>query len=38
LFNRYPVDRLLIAQAIANQLIIISINFVFDRYPIQRLW
>jgi PIN domain nuclease of toxin-antitoxin system len=36
--HRDPFDRLLIAQAIAAQLSIVSADSMFDRYPVQRLW
>jgi PIN domain nuclease of toxin-antitoxin system len=36
--HRDPFDRLLIAQAIATQLPIVSADSMFDRYSIQRLW
>ena len=36
--HRDPFDRLLIAQAIVTQMPIVSIDGVFDRYPVQRLW
>jgi PIN domain nuclease of toxin-antitoxin system len=36
--HRDPFDRLLIAQATVEQVPIISIDSVFDNYPIQRLW
>ncbi len=36
--HRDPFDRLLIAQALATQLPIISADSIFNRYPIQRLW
>ncbi len=37
-YHRDPFDRLLIAQAIAAQLPIVSADSMFDRYPVQRLW
>lgn len=37
-YHRDPFDRLLIAQAIAKNLPIISADSSFDAYPIQRLW
>lgn len=37
-FHRDPFDRLLIAQAIAEQIPLLSIDTVFDHYPVQRLW
>jgi PIN domain nuclease of toxin-antitoxin system len=33
-----PFDRLLIAQAIVEQMHIVSIDSAFDAYPIKRLW
>ncbi|BAU12686.1 hypothetical protein LEP3755_32170 [Leptolyngbya sp. NIES-3755] len=36
--HRDPFDRLIIAQAIATQLPIVSADSKFDRYPIDRLW
>ena len=36
--HRDPFDRLLIAQAIAEQLPIVSIDTNFDAYDIKRLW
>ena len=33
-----PFDRLLIAQSIVEQMPIISIDEVFDNYPIERFW
>ncbi|MEM8603956.1 MAG: type II toxin-antitoxin system VapC family toxin [Cyanobacteria bacterium P01_H01_bin.121] len=38
LHHRDPFDRMLIAQAIANSLTIVSTDGVFDAYPVQRLW
>lgn len=37
-YHKDPFDRLLIAQAIAEDLVIVSIDDVFDRYPVQRFW
>jgi len=37
-FHRDPFDRLLIAQAITEQITLLSIDTVFDHYPVQRLW
>lgn len=37
-FHRDPFDRLLIAQAITEQIPLLSIDTVFDHYPFQRLW
>ncbi|NEQ07685.1 MAG: type II toxin-antitoxin system VapC family toxin [Moorea sp. SIO4E2] len=36
--HRDPFDRLLIAQAVVEQMPLLSIDSVFDAYPIQRLW
>ena len=37
-FHRDPFDRLIIAQAIAENITIISSDEAFDEYPIQRIW
>ncbi len=36
--HRDPFDRLLLAQAIEEKLIIISADKIFDKYDIERLW
>ena len=36
--HRDPFDRLIIAQAMVEQIPILSADSVFDAYPIQRLW
>lgn len=36
--HRDPFDRILIAQALAEKLPILSIDSVFDNYPVKRLW
>ena len=36
--HRDPFDRLIIAQAMVEQIPIISVDSVFDSYPSQRLW
>lgn len=36
--HRDPFDRLIIAQAIENNLIILSSDKVFDKYKIKRIW
>ena len=36
--HRDPFDRLLIAQAMVEQMQIVSIDSAFDAYPISRLW
>ncbi|OWY65038.1 PIN domain nuclease [cyanobacterium TDX16] len=38
LHHRDPFDRLLISQAMVEQLPVLSIDPAFDSYPIQRLW
>jgi len=36
--HRYPFDRLIIAQGMAENLPILSADTAFDAYPINRLW
>ncbi len=36
--HRDPFDRILVAQSVNNQLILISRDQAFDNYSIQRLW
>jgi PIN domain nuclease of toxin-antitoxin system len=36
--HKDPFDRLLICQAITEHLIILSVDSVFDSYPVQKLW
>ncbi len=36
--HRDPFDRILIAQAIVENIPLLSIDAVFDAYPIQRMW
>jgi PIN domain nuclease of toxin-antitoxin system len=36
--HRDPFDRLIIAQALVEELAIVSADTLFDAYPIQRLW
>ncbi|MBE9215256.1 type II toxin-antitoxin system VapC family toxin [Plectonema cf. radiosum LEGE 06105] len=36
--HKDPFDRILIAQAMVEQIPIVSIDEVFDNYPIKRLW
>lgn len=36
--HRDPFDRMLIAQAISDNLVLISNETAFDRYGVQRLW
>ncbi len=36
--HRDPFDRMLIAQALARDLVIVSVDAAFDRYGVNRLW
>lgn len=36
--HRDPFDRMLIAQALGHELAIVSIDALFDRYGVNRLW
>ncbi|MDZ8258301.1 type II toxin-antitoxin system VapC family toxin [Nostoc sp. ChiQUE01b] len=36
--HRDPFDRILIAQAIVEKMPLLSIDAVFDVYPVQRMW
>ena len=36
--HRDPFDRLLLAQALVAQIPILSIDAIFEQYPVQRLW
>ena len=36
--HRDPFDRMLIAQALSRNLVLISIEPIFDRYGVRRLW
>jgi PIN domain nuclease of toxin-antitoxin system len=36
--HRDPFDRLLIAQAMVDQMQVVSADAAFDAHPIQRLW
>ena len=36
--HRDPFDRMLIAQALGHELVIVSIDRTFDRYGVSRLW
>ncbi len=36
--HRDPFDRMLIAQALTHDLTVVSIDSVFDRYGVSRLW
>ena len=38
LHHRDPFDRLLIAQGITEELLLLSRDAVFDRYPVTRIW
>lgn len=38
LYHRDPFDRILVAQAMNNNLILISRDQAFDNYSIQRIW
>ena len=38
LYHRDPFDRLIIAQAIADNMTIVSSDDAFDAYPITRIW
>ncbi len=37
-FHRDPFDRMLIAQTLSRNLLLISIEPIFDRYGVRRLW
>jgi PIN domain nuclease of toxin-antitoxin system len=37
-FHKDPFDRILISQAISKDLILISNDSVFDKYPLKREW
>ena len=36
--HRDPFDRLIIAQTIVEKLQIISVDSIFDKYPVDRIW
>ena len=36
--HRDPFDRMIIAQALAQDLPVVSVDKVFDRYGVNRLW
>ena len=36
--HRDPFDRLLISQALVENLSILSVDIAFDAYPIKRIW
>jgi PIN domain nuclease of toxin-antitoxin system len=38
LYHRDPFDRMLIAQAVVENITVISADTVFDTYPVRRLW
>ena len=38
LHHRDPFDRLLISQALVENVPILSVDKAFDAYPIQRIW
>jgi PIN domain nuclease of toxin-antitoxin system len=38
LHHRDPFDRLIVAQAVHEDIPVISADVVFDRYPVTRLW
>jgi len=38
LYHRDPFDRILVAQAMNNSLVLISRDAAFDNYEIQRIW
>ncbi|AKE64584.1 hypothetical protein NIES3806_16540 [Microcystis aeruginosa NIES-3806] len=37
-YHKDPFDRLLISQAITENLIILGVDSVFDAYPVQKIW
>jgi PIN domain nuclease of toxin-antitoxin system len=36
--HKDPFDRLLVAQAIVEQMALVSVDKVLDTYPVQRVW
>ena len=36
--HRDPFDRMLVAQALARELPVVSVDAVFDKYGVNRLW
>lgn len=36
--HRDPFDRILIAQAIVEKIPLLSVDSIFDVYPVQRIW
>ena len=37
-YHKDPCDRLLISQAITENLIILGVDSVFDSYPVEKIW
>jgi PIN domain nuclease of toxin-antitoxin system len=37
-YHRDPFDRLVIAQAMTEQVPVVSVDAAFDQYPVRRLW
>ena len=37
-YHRDPFDRMLIAQALGRNLMVVSVEALFDRYGVRRLW
>ena len=37
-YHRDPFDRILIAQALARNIVLVSNEAIFDRYAVRRLW
>ena len=38
LYHRDPFDRMLIAQARSENLVLLTADFIFEKYPVQTLW
>ncbi|MBD2183130.1 type II toxin-antitoxin system VapC family toxin [Planktothrix sp. FACHB-1355] len=38
LYHKDPFDRILVAQAMNNSLVLISRDVAFDAYPVRRMW
>lgn len=38
LFHRDPFDRLIVAQAFVDKMVIVSNDSAFDNYPVMRVW
>ena len=36
--HRDPIDRIMIGQAIGEDLFLVSVDSMFDRYPVRLLW